>query len=94
MPKYAIYRTNRFSKALKKLVKSGNFQLAKLEAVVTELEHGRPLHPKYKDHQLTGELNRYRECHIENDLLLMYEVDQGILVLTLFRIGSHSQLFG
>ena len=30
------------------------------------------LEPKYKDHQLKGELKEYRECHIEPDWLLVY----------------------
>ena len=27
------------------------------------------------------------------DLLFIYDIDEGVLVLTLFRTGSHSDLF-
>ena len=34
-----------------------------------------------------------RECHIEPDWLLIYEIREDILVLMLNRVGSHSELF-
>ncbi|HBD0827197.1 TPA: type II toxin-antitoxin system mRNA interferase toxin, RelE/StbE family, partial [Enterococcus faecalis] len=34
-----------------------------------------------------------RECHIEPDWLLIYKIDGDKLILTLARIGSHSELF-
>ena len=33
-----------------------------------------PLPAKYKDHQLTGNLHDFRECHIEPDWLLLYHI--------------------
>ncbi len=35
-----------------------------------------------------------RECHIQGDLLLVYKIEQGVLVLALLDIGSHAYLFG
>ena len=34
-----------------------------------------------------------RECHIEPDWLLVYKYTEGNLVLLLFNLGSHSELF-
>ncbi|MCQ2463779.1 MAG: type II toxin-antitoxin system YafQ family toxin, partial [Clostridia bacterium] len=34
-----------------------------------------------------------RECHIEPDWLLVYEKDNGLLILMLNRVASHSELF-
>ena len=48
---------------------------------------------KYRDHDLTGNYWGCRECHIEPDWLLVYEVLDDILVLMLYRVGSHSELF-
>ena len=48
---------------------------------------------EYNDHQLTGNLKDYRECHIQPDWLLMYRIEKNILVLTLQRTGTHSDLF-
>ncbi|MDD2402819.1 MAG: type II toxin-antitoxin system YafQ family toxin, partial [Clostridia bacterium] len=48
---------------------------------------------KFKDHFLTGDWARYRECHITPNWLLVYRIDIDILVLTLTRTGSHNDLF-
>lgn len=34
-----------------------------------------------------------KECHIEPDFLLIYEIHNDIMVLLLVRTGSHSNLF-
>ena len=46
-----------------------------------------------RDHELTSEYADTRECHIEPDWLLVYELRQNVLVLVLVRVGSHSDLF-
>jgi len=48
------------------------------------------LHQKYKDHQLTGNLKEYRDCHVQNDLVLLYQKIEDRLILC--RIGTHSEL--
>jgi len=58
------------------------------------LVEGKSLPMSYADHQLSGELQQYRECHIKGNLLLEYEYRDDMLVLILVDIGSHSQLFG
>ncbi|WP_249274201.1 type II toxin-antitoxin system YafQ family toxin [Parachlamydia sp. AcF125] len=40
---------------------------------------------------MTGNWATYRECHVRNDILLIYKIEGGILFLT--RFGSHSELF-
>lgn len=57
------------------------------------LANGEPLPPKNKDHQLKGNYKGHRECHIEPDWLLIYKVQDNMLILTLVRTGSHSKLF-
>ena len=47
-----------------------------------------------RDHMLSGEYKGHRECHVEPDWLLIYRVDEGELILTAVRLGSHSDLFG
>ena len=49
---------------------------------------------KKKDHELTGDWVGHRECHIQPDWLLIYRIEDDVLVLTLARTGSHSDLFG
>jgi len=53
---------------------------------------GSPLPPEYLDHELKGEWEGSRECHIGGDFLLIYQ-DSGELI-SFVDIGSHSELFG
>ena len=64
-----------------------------LQYVIDELLVERALDKKYKDHALAGEYVGFRECHILPDWLLIYMIDQGQLLLTVTRTGSHSDLF-
>ena len=63
MSKYAIRHSKAFKKALKRL-KNDSKVLAELEFVVDKLANDEILDLKYQDHQLTGDLKPYRECHI------------------------------
>ena len=51
------------------------------------------LQKKHKDHALTGNWLGHRECHVLPDWLLIYRVEDEVLVLTLSRIGTYSDLF-
>lgn len=52
-----------------------------------------PLPERYNDHELIGDWQGYRECHIKPDLLLIYR-KPAPEILRLARLGSHSELFG
>lgn len=90
--KYEIERTPQFKKDFKLAEKQG-LDLNKLKEVITLLANGDPLLPKNKDRQLKGNYKGYRECHIEPDWLLIYKIQDDVLILTLVRTGSHSKLF-
>ncbi len=90
--KYTVRRTKKFRKELKKMLKRGA-DLDKLETVVNILAAGETLPPQYHDHALTGDLEGTRDCHITPDWLLLYRIENDVLVLTLTRTGSHSDLF-
>lgn len=87
-----IFYTNQFKKDFKKAKKQGK-NLEKLKEVLVLLQEQQTLPPKYKDHALAGNYIGTRECHIEPDWLLIYKIDGDKLILTLARIGSHSELF-
>lgn len=76
-----------------KLMKKRGKDLAKLQNVINILASGEELPQKYKDQCLSGNYSKYRECHIEPDWLLIYKIENNILVLTLVITGSHSDLF-
>jgi mRNA interferase YafQ len=90
--KYQVKFTNQFKKDIK-LAKKQNKNLDKLFEVVNILASGGILNARYRDHDLSGNYKGTRECHIEPDWLLVYEIQEGILVLMLYRLGTHSELF-
>ena len=90
--KYDLQFTSQFKKDLK-LAKKQNKDLGKLFEVIDILANGEILDAKYKDHSLTGNYRGTRECHIEPDWLLIYEIRGDVLVLMHYRLGSHSELF-
>jgi mRNA interferase YafQ len=61
--------------------------------VVGQLENNTPLSARYRDHELKGEFAGIRECHIKDNILLMYRKEKDILVLLLVDIGTHPSLF-
>jgi mRNA interferase YafQ len=64
-----------------------------LKPILAALVNDKPLEPRHRDHELSGDWSGYRECHVKPDLLLIYrKPDQGLLRLA--RLGSHSELFG
>lgn len=90
--KYEVKFTTQFKKDLRLAKKQGK-DLNKLFEVVDILADGDMLDKKYHDHELSGNYAGTRECHIEPDWLLIYELKNEILVLMLYRLGSHSELF-
>jgi len=64
-----------------------------LAEVILLLRGQKPLPAKYGDHPLTGNWSGYRDCHIQPDWLLIYKIDEGALILTATRTGTHSEVF-
>ena len=76
-----------------KLAKKQNKNLDKLFEVIEPLATGGVLDAKHRDHDLSGDYKGTRECHVEPDWLLIYERRDNVLVLMLYRLGTHSELF-
>lgn len=91
--KYTIKHTSRFKKDFKLAVRRG-LEISRLTALVDMLAEGVSLPATYNDHPLTGRWVNHRECHIQPDWLLVYYYSEDVLVLTLVRTGTHSDLFG
>lgn len=90
--KYEVKFTTKFKKDIK-LAKRQGRNTDKLLRIIEQLANGEPLEAKYRDHDLSGDYQGWRECHIEPDWLLVYKLLDDVLVLLLNRIGSHSELF-
>lgn len=91
--KLTVKFTTQFRKDYKLAMKRG-LRIALLEEVVERLAMGESLPEKNRDHALTGDWVGHRECHIQPDWLLIYRIEDDVLVLTLARTGTHSDLFG
>ena len=91
--KYKLVQTKKFEKDIKSLKKQ-NKDLTELFNVIDVIAKGETLDKKYRDHKLAGNFNDYRECHIENDFLLVYKIEKDKLILILYRTGTHSEIFG
>lgn len=81
-------------RSLRKLARSGKFNEERYIQVVTFLKRGEALPLSFGDHQLKGALSAYRECHLGFDLILVYEKDEKLKVVTVTKIGTHDEVFG
>lgn len=89
-----IEYSNQFKKDYKLMLKRG-FKKEKLRELILILINGEQLPEIYKNHTLINGKNykNLKECHITPDCLLIYKIYKEDNVLSLFRIGSHSDLF-
>ena len=91
--KYRVFKAKRFRKSLKKMIRRGK-DINKINDVILKLAMGESLPPQYRDHALSGDLEGLRDCHIENDWVLLYfYTTNGELILTLTDTGTHADLF-
>ncbi len=92
MAKYALRLTKRYLRDLK-LARKRGLDESLLNEIIAKLLEGEPLPEKNRDHQLHGDYEGYRECHIMPDWLLIYAKNTDIEIILLSRTGSHSDLF-
>ena len=68
--------------------------MSDLYNVLDLLAEGKPLPAKFRNHLLTGDYKGFWECHIAPDWLLLYQKDTEIRIISLYRTGSHADIFG
>lgn len=90
---YNIVFTRQMKKDVRAMKKRGK-DIQKLTQVLSQLARGDKLPARNKDHQLTGNLRDFRECHIEPDWLLVYQIQDDLLILSAIATGSHADLLG
>ena len=82
--------TKQFERDLKLMLKRGK-DPEKFKTVARLLLSEAPLLPKHKDHKLSGSYTGRRDCHIENDWVLIYKKETTAIIFE--RMGTHSDLF-
>ena len=88
-----IVWTTQFKKDYKMAMKR-HLEIDLLDDIIRKLASSEQLPGKNKDHALSGNWVGHRECHIQSDWLLVYRIEDDLLLLTLTRTGTHSDLFG
>lgn len=85
-------KTKQFSKDWERLSHSGRYDMNRLkEAMMLLIANDAPLPAEYRDHELSGGWDGFRECHIGGDFLLIYELRTDSVIFT--RTGTHAELF-
>ena len=87
-----IVFTNKMKRDVKRMCKRGK-NISKLETTLQLLSSQKPMPQEYRDHQLKGNLCDFRECHIEGDWLLIYQIIKEKLILYATETGTHSDLY-
>ena len=85
-----VRRTSQFKADVKRMEKRGK-DFTEFKAIIIKLVSGQELEVEYRDHVLTGQYKGTRECHVEPDWLLIYELTRHEIVL--IRTGTHLDLF-
>lgn len=88
---FVLKMTSQFKKDLKK-IKNNPHKIQNLKQVLLNLEENGVVPSEYYPHKLTGNYSGYMECHVENDMLLIW-IDADENIINLVRLGSHSELF-
>ena len=91
--KYRPLESRVFRRGLRRAVKQG-LDISLLKWGIEQLALDIPLPVNWKDHQLKGNMRKFRECHIGGaaDWLLIYEKRQSDMILYLVGTGSHGDL--
>ena len=86
----ASVTTGRFEKSVKLMQRRGK-DISKLRHVMEKLIDQEPLEPRHRDHVLVGNYVGRRECHVEPDWLLIYQLGSDWVLFE--DTGTHADLF-
>ena len=91
---YTVVPSSKY-KRTRRLSKKRGLDMTLLDWGIDQLAQDVPLPANWKDHQLKGNLKRFRECHVggADDWLLVYEKRGTDMILYLLGTGSHTDLF-
>jgi mRNA interferase YafQ len=92
-PPLILETVREFDRDLKRIEKKRGAEIGKLKKVIELLRNRTPLPRSHKEHALKGNWKGFLECHVggDGDWLLIYT--RSAKKLTLFRTGTHEELF-
>ena len=74
-----------------KILKKKHYKMEKIDIVISLLQTEQTLPKKYRNHSLKGNLQGLQDCHIEDNLVLIYKIDGNKLILS--RVNTHDSVF-
>ncbi|MDQ3250023.1 MAG: type II toxin-antitoxin system YafQ family toxin [Chloroflexota bacterium] len=86
-----LRQSTQFPRDVKRILRQGA-DLSRLEALIETLIAQKSIDERYRDRALIGNWKGCRECHLQPDWLLIYQIAGNELQLV--RTGSHAELFG
>jgi mRNA interferase YafQ len=86
-----VFKTAPFSRDFKKAKHSGRYDIQEILASIELLRNDLPLPARFRDHALSGNFRKYRDCHITSNLVLIYAKPENQLVL--MRLDTHAKVF-
>ena len=92
---YSVFPSTNY-KRTRKFAKKRGLDMELLDWGIDQLAQDVPLPSNWKDHQLKGNMKRFRECHIggAGDWLLVYEKRDTDMILYLLGTGTHTDFLG
>ena len=90
---FAIKTSKQYDRDVK-LAKRRGLDIEKLLGVIKLLRNDEPLPANLHNHLLSGDYKGYWECHVTPDWLLLSEKDTEIRIISLYRTGTHADIFG
>ena len=89
---YDIEYTNSFKKDYKRILKR-EYDISLLFSIIEKLMSDGQVDFKFRPHKLLGKYSGYWECHIEQDWLLIWKINENEKRISLLNTGTHSDLF-
>jgi mRNA interferase YafQ len=90
LPRRVDY-TAEFRKSWERHNRAGRSDMQAMREVMTLIWIGQPLPAQYLDHELRGEWEGTRECHVGGDFLLIYQSTERDVIFV--DLGTHAELF-
>jgi len=87
---YIFSLSKQFKKDIKKVYPEKQKAFKKLQEVFSAKYQNSK---KFHHHKLRGKLKDYYACHLEQDLIIIYQKDKKNKIIYLLGIGSRSELF-
>ena len=86
---YQPVHTSSFKKDIKRYRHSRHAK--PIKEILSKLINGKKLPERCRVHKLTEDFKDYWECHVKDDLLIVYKTEEDKIYFA--RLGTHAEIF-